>query len=331
MINITEKEITNNWRTEIYNEPEVTIWCTAYNHEKYISQCLDSFLMQKTNFPFVIIVHDDASCDHTADVICEYVNMFPNIIKLIKEKENIFSKGRIPFGNIMVEHLKSKYVATCEGDDYWCVNDKLQKQYDFMENHNEYSIVGHMTKSVDKDDKLITTFIDSMPGEYGVKEIERWQLFAHYSSYFYRNVFLNMSQRTMDEFFTVKVPGDRKYPILFMQYGKLYVLPEEMSVYRYQSCQTSYTNNTKNKLYKVYIEYEELEKYALSKNIKLDCSDIKNQHLVNSFIRLILCKSIDFFKILKIRKKYVKDLGLCLRGTLNCLHNKIVKSKELKA
>lgn len=121
--------------------PLVTIRCLVYNHEPYLRQCLDGFVMQKTNFPFEAIVHDDASTDRSAEIIREYAEKYPDIIKPIFETENQYSKRDGSIGRIMREHTKGKYVAVCEGDDYWIDPLKLQKQVDFLENHLEYGLI----------------------------------------------------------------------------------------------------------------------------------------------------------------------------------------------
>ena len=117
--------------------PLVTIRCITYNHEPYIRQCLEGFVMQKTNFLFEAIVHDDASTDGTAAIIREYAEKYPDIIKPIYETENQYSKRNGSLTRIMDAHMRGKYIAICEGDDYWIDPLKLQKQVDFMEGHPE--------------------------------------------------------------------------------------------------------------------------------------------------------------------------------------------------
>lgn len=121
--------------------PLVTIRCITYNHEPYIRQCLEGFVMQKTNFPFEAIVHDDASTDGTAAIIREYAEKYPDIIKPIYETENQYSKHDGSLQRIMNAHIRGKYVAICEGDDYWIDPLKLQKQFDFLESHLDYGLV----------------------------------------------------------------------------------------------------------------------------------------------------------------------------------------------
>lgn len=118
----------------------VTIRCLVYNHAPYIRQCLDGFVMQKTNFRFEAIVHDDASTDGSADIIREYAAKYPDIIKPIFQTENQYSKHDGSIRRILNAHTHGKYVAMCEGDDYWTDPLKLQKQVDFLESHPDYTM-----------------------------------------------------------------------------------------------------------------------------------------------------------------------------------------------
>ncbi len=122
----------------------VAINCMTYNHEPYIRQCLDGFVKQKTNFSFVAIVHDDASTDGTAAIIKEYAEKFPYIIKPIYEIENQYSKRDDTLCKIMmnaIEETGCKYLAFCEGDDYWIDPYKLQKQIKILENNDDIGLV----------------------------------------------------------------------------------------------------------------------------------------------------------------------------------------------
>ena len=123
--------------------PLVSIRCLVYNHEPYLRQCLDGFVMQRTNFPFEAIVHDDASTDGSVAIIREYAEKYPDIIKPVYETENQYSKcdGSIRKAMDAVMCPDSKYIAKCEGDDYWTDPDKLQKQVDILESDPEIGLV----------------------------------------------------------------------------------------------------------------------------------------------------------------------------------------------
>ena len=152
--NRTEQEIMKNWTTE--RSPVVSICCLTYNHEKYISETINSFLMQDTIFPFEVLLHDDASTDMTKKIIMGYVEKYPHIIKPIFQTENQYSKGIRPLP-IIFKKASGQYLALCEGDDYWTDPDKLQKQIDFLENNPDYVITYTDCEFFDSTGKLENT------------------------------------------------------------------------------------------------------------------------------------------------------------------------------
>lgn len=122
---------------------KLSVVCVAYNHAKFIRQTLDGFVMQKTNFAFEVIIHDDASTDGTADIIREYAEKYPEIIKPILQTENQYSQGKPVTQNFIWPRINSQYVAVCDGDDYWTDENKLQKQVDFLDDHPDYMLCFH--------------------------------------------------------------------------------------------------------------------------------------------------------------------------------------------
>ncbi len=143
----------------------VSVSCITYNHEPYIRACLDGFLMQKTNFLIEVLIHDDCSTDGTKKIIEEYANRYPNIIFPIFQSVNQYSQGiRAMNARFNFPRCKGKYIALCEGDDYWTDPLKLQKQVDFLQNNNEYVVCSHDTKTIDsygnllKESKLPNSF-----------------------------------------------------------------------------------------------------------------------------------------------------------------------------
>ncbi|MEA1053150.1 Stf0 family sulfotransferase [Lamprobacter modestohalophilus] len=125
----------------VLGDPVVTVICLTYNHRDYIEDAIKGVVGQKTNFPFRLIIHDDASTDGTQEIIKEYAAQYPQIIIPIYQKENLFSRG-LPFSEI-TPLKKGKYIASYDGDDYWVDPGKLQIQYDFMESHPDYSCCYH--------------------------------------------------------------------------------------------------------------------------------------------------------------------------------------------
>lgn len=152
MIDRTQEEIMRDWQGDM-EQPLVSVRCITYNHEPYIAQALDGFLMQKTNFPFEVIVHDDASTDRTADIVREYEKKHPKIIRTIYQTENQYSKRDGSIGRIMNAACRGRYIAICEGDDYWIDGNKLQMQVDFLEANPEYSAYYSNVEGIDAEGK----------------------------------------------------------------------------------------------------------------------------------------------------------------------------------
>lgn len=125
------------------NDIKVSVLCLVYNHAKYLRKCLDGFVMQKTNFKFEVLLHDDASTDGSQDIIREYEKKYPDIFKPIYQTDNQYSKNISIGKTYQYPRVKGKYVAYCEGDDCWIDSNKLQKQYDFLENNPDYSACVH--------------------------------------------------------------------------------------------------------------------------------------------------------------------------------------------
>ena len=226
MISLTQDEVIHNWNRS-YTEPFVSICCVTYNHISYIEQCLVGFLKQKTDFPFEIIIHDDCSTDGTQEIIKEYAEKYPKIIKTILQEENQYSKGiRTILKTFIYPTCKGMYIAICEGDDYWTDENKLQKQVDFLESHKDYSACFHKAQVL-SNGKLSDSVYDHLnQGDYDANSIlNKWTIPT--ASFMFRSVYKD------------KVPFDKDFMygdiVLFetaAQYGKLYCMAETMSVYR---------------------------------------------------------------------------------------------------
>lgn len=137
------------------DEIKVSIICNTYNHASYIRDALDGFIMQKTNFAYEVLVHDDASTDGTQDIIREYEEKYPETIKPVYQKENQYSQ-KIPYAKLyQYPRVKGKYIAFCEGDDYWTDEYKLQKQYDALESHPEVDMCAHTANRVNAETREV--------------------------------------------------------------------------------------------------------------------------------------------------------------------------------
>lgn len=206
----------------------VSVCVITFNHELYIKKCLDSILSQKCNFNFEIVIRDDCSKDKTAEIIKEYHQKYPNIIKLLDGKINIGVAE-----NVLKVYaaVKGKYIAPCEGDDYWIDNFKLQKQVDLMEADQEITFCAHPCKIHDKNglsskvffvksSYMISIDCDSVlrePGQY-----------APTASYMFRQDILKL----LPDWFKSAPVGDFFVEMYALAAGKGFYLTEPMSAYR---------------------------------------------------------------------------------------------------
>lgn len=227
-----EKEINND------EEIMVSITCLTYNHEPYIRDCLDGFVMQKTNFKFEVLIHDDASTDGTADIIREYEAKYPDIIKPIYQTENQYSQKK-PFIRLyQYPRIQGKYLAWCEGDDYWTDPNKLQKQFNFMEKHSECSMCLH---KVDKINTQTGDHIEYIPAKSMSEVITAESFFnecikAGYlfqtSSYFISFDCYKEYMENMPKFRKVINVGDVPMLYYFITKGSFGYIDDVMSCYR---------------------------------------------------------------------------------------------------
>ena len=209
----------------------VSIICNTYNHEKYIAHALESFLMQKTDFSFEILVHDDASTDSTPDIIKTYAEKYPDIIKPILQTENQFSKGINVTQVFQYSRAKGKYIAFCEGDDYWIDSNKLQFQVDWLEQHPQDIGCVHKYIVVDEDENIqnIKTFgYYEKEERYTLKDFEEKELPSQLASLVCRNIFRNQGESYPENFNAVDIQGDIKIYLYLLAHGSIYRLKKNI-------------------------------------------------------------------------------------------------------
>lgn len=218
--------------------PIVSVCVQTYNHENYIVKCLESILMQKTNFPFEIILGEDLSSDKTREICIEYKDKFPDKIKLfLRNREDVIYIEGKPTGRFnFTENLKScrgKYIAICEGDDFWTDENKLQKQVDFLEVNKE--VVGCFHNSFvvnDKDEVIEKQYFKNLEKKsYNQEECLKTlkSAYATCSLVFRRNLIFNQISIYRDFI------SDFFIELLITQHGKLVYIDENMSAYRLHS------------------------------------------------------------------------------------------------
>lgn len=231
IIKKTQEEIINNWVSNNDETPIVTVICLTYNHEAYIEKAIEGFLMQETTFPFEVIIHDDASTDATPEIIREYSEKYPLIIKPIFESENQYSKqGGITLESSFYKTI-GRYIALCEGDDYWVDSRKLQTQYYAMEENPQVDICA--TQAWVEQDNILIGISTPRPVKeiYGLDEVIKGEGgFVETATLFLRSDLYN------SEFsFCKKYPIDYSLIILGSIRGGLLFIPEKTAVYRFMT------------------------------------------------------------------------------------------------
>ena len=157
------------------NQVIVSISCITYNHAPYIRQCLDGFLMQQTNFAYEVLIHDDASTDGTTEIIKEYETKYPDIIKPIYEDENQWVKGRRGSAVFNFPRARGKYIALCEGDDYWTDPMKLQKQVDYLDAHRDLAMCSHICCSYHEATQNLVKKESFNDKKYTLEQLLKWE------------------------------------------------------------------------------------------------------------------------------------------------------------
>jgi glycosyltransferase involved in cell wall biosynthesis len=208
--------------------PLVSINCVTYNHVNFIRDALAGFVMQQTTFPFEVLVHDDASTDGTAEIICEYERQYPHQVLPIYQQENQYSK-RVPItASIQLPRARGKYIASCEGDDYWTDPYKLQKQVDFLEGHPECSMCFHNVEVQYQDRQSAPeSFCSSDQKPISTLEDLLIMNFIPTASLMFR---LEAFQGLPEWYF--ERPMDWPFFILIAQHGDIGYIDEVMAIYR---------------------------------------------------------------------------------------------------
>ena len=220
-------------------DPKLSVILITYNHEKYIEKALDSVLSQVTDFPFEIVIGDDCSPDDTKNIIREYRDKYPDIIRIVHREKNT---GR-PTLNVYETTMKCRgdYLAYLEGDDYWTDSDKLQKQMDFLNEHPEYIACTHSHKMIDDNGNDITdpeilkiSDMYKWSGEFTMDDFEKsgfWP--GHYASVVSKNIYKNKKHDYTILYKSHDFVDDGQILLFLLMEGKIYRLDDEMSVWRY--------------------------------------------------------------------------------------------------
>lgn len=313
MFKRTETEIIESW---LPGQPVlVSVCCITYNQEKYISQTMEGFLMQKTTFPFEIIIGEDRSDDNTLRILEEYKCRYPSIIKIITSNVNVGANANLLR---VFNSAQGKYIALCEGDDFWISHRKLQIQFETLEKQCQANVCFHYAYKEDAKTKKRSAVIknDSIQVSYASSVLNQLNQYAPTSSYFFRKEIV----KQLPDWFCNSTIGDIFIELYSMNNSYGLYLPYVMSVYRVnlRESWSGEINSNINSLKEKYSNFVSCLNLA-KKDINCDCRefDKKIAHVyLNQAVRLLMaerisefnssiCDSVSYCKFISMRQFFL--------------------------
>ena len=309
------------------NNPILSIYVATYNHEHYITQALDSILMQETKYTYEVLVGEDCSTDNTRAILKEYEKVHPGKLTVFYREHNMH-RNEINNALDLMLRCRGKYIIALEGDDFWTDPNKIERQIDFLETHPDYIAVSHLCSVVDH---------DSRPKNERYPECREEQYsFRHYlidilpgqlATVMYRNAFISpqydaslLSQRL--------TPGDRAVYFWLLMNGKIHCMQERMSAYRHVtdrgssfSATTKYCFTDYERLYDALIQFANKVNHTVASKV---AQSLYLRNLVWGIMHS-QCSISYFFQHLK---KVEGKLGIILEYVVCRLKNKFFKLKN---
>ena len=208
------------------NAITVSVCMITYNHEAYIAQAIEGVLMQQTDFPVELIIGEDCSTDHTREIVQTYATRYPGRIRALLNDHNLGPQYNFV---ATLKECRGKYVALCEGDDFWTDPHKLQKQVDFMETHPDYAMCFHLTyKLYEATGEIVLDKGKSKKNSYNINDVINSRCIIYTTSVLFRNWLI----QELPLWFSESPVGDTPLFILLAQYGKIGLIKQPMAVYR---------------------------------------------------------------------------------------------------
>lgn len=279
------------------DNPLVSIVCITYNHEQFIAQAIESFLVQKTSFEYEIIIHDDASVDNTAAIIRKYRELYPGKIRAILQTENQYSQKKAITNNLIRNVARGKYIALCEGDDFWISSDKLEKQVQALVQRQDCTACCHNAIVVRKDGtpwdvekSLVQYELQDVIKDIGyLKKDCRFCQTA--TLMFERRIISDMTEEQFEKFCGVRCNGDMKWTALIAANGKICHIAEDFACYRYvdnNGSSWSALNRNKNINLDTYLALENIKEFVLTEyHVKLNYQIYQDFLVRNAFKRFM--------------------------------------------
>lgn len=309
------------------NRPVISIAMLVYNHEKYLEQALQSIFDQKIDVSFEVVIGEDYSSDNSRKIIKEWMKKFPERIRLLPQEHNL---GMHENFNRVLFACDGKYVAWLEGDDFWLDDHKLQKQYSFLEGHSDYIGVTGNVFVVDaagnRDLDIQQNYPLQKEGDFELKDLAKGRKPGQTGTFFYKNIFKEMNQEDRDLICSCHTNGDIRLLGILLLSGKIKIMPEAMSAYRFVAVGGSNWNSlTHGKNYsEIYydkiLELEVLLSALSGEKITLNVA--RYRHIASALLMAVRSHKKEDNKIFKniLRKEKNKTGAMFYCGKLAVKH-----------
>lgn len=216
-------------------EPVVSVMCITFNQADYIGQALDSFLAQDLDVPYEIVVNDDCSTDGTTQILLDYQEKHPEVLRVILHDQNQYSRGKSAMGDFVIPTMRGRYGAMCEGDDYWIDPTKLSRQLVFMEDHPSYAACVHANENVQAESGRRLSVMRYADHDCDVAMVDA---FSNTQCYSTNSLFIRTSaliHYRASELYPLKCDGDQKMLVSYALNGGIHYIDRIMSAYRFMA------------------------------------------------------------------------------------------------
>ncbi len=314
--------------------PLVSVSMTAYNHQNYIRQALESVIAQEVDFDYEVVIAEDGSADYTRQVILEFAERYPNIIKPVIYEHNVGMKQNY----LNIRGLcKGKYRCSLEGDDFWLSRDRMAWQVDFLDNNPDFIAIGAKWYTLNEKDHLRSNpfaWTYTKADEYTKEEAEKWLLPAHTSTIMYRNIYRELDADFLHRFVELPIVGDRKTSMLLMMHGRFHVADRYIAARRIiTSSSTSYyaAAKKKNMYYTMYDWTKQMEEFVwVEFGCKLDYTEARFDFWNRAFWHFVNLPCGMHYRTLKAILKVSDDKGRYIRSSFSMIFKWLKKVYSVK-
>jgi glycosyltransferase involved in cell wall biosynthesis len=307
-------------------KPLVSVKTITYNQAPYIRRCIEGVLMQKTTFPFELVIGEDCSTDGTREIVLDYAQKNPEIIRVITSESNVGAKENSKRTNFA---CKGEFIAYCEGDDYWIDPLKLQKQYEAGIKYDAVLVSHGTIFLIYQVGKLIRSEIGLTQDESGYLDIE--DIILKNKNFETSSIFIRSNIiKNLPDWYEEAPIGDVPLKLISASLGKVYFISEIMSVYQKglpnswtdrkakikSMNDTTWRSNFEKAYLEMYKKFDDFSGYRYSKTIHQIIHRRLERHLRKY-------ENLNILDISEGKKKTIRIIAYLSRFTSDGLRNAI--------